>query len=135
VVLKALPDNFEQVAWLTADQKRAMREEMAREERHKPIDSMCGLLSDAHVWLLVAIYFAVMLAVNTLAFWMPSLIHGAGIGSDGRMGAGRRLAGDERAGGRRHGRQRRAADVLATAAGVPRGRRPGRRYRHDQLVR
>jgi MFS family permease len=27
-----------------------------------------------------------MLAVNTLAFWMPSLIHGAGIGSDGQVG-------------------------------------------------
>ncbi|MNE40621.1 putative metabolite transport protein NicT [compost metagenome] len=34
----------------------------------------------------MAVYFAVMLAVNTLAFWMPTLIHGAGIGSDGRVG-------------------------------------------------
>ena len=38
------------------------------------------------LWLLVAVYFAVMLAVNTLAFWMPTLIHGAGIGSDGKVG-------------------------------------------------
>ncbi len=36
--------------------------------------------------MLVAVYFDVMLAVNTLAFWMPSLIHGAGIGSDGQVG-------------------------------------------------
>ncbi len=34
----------------------------------------------------MAVYFAVMLAVNTLAFWMPTLIHGAGIGSDGKVG-------------------------------------------------
>ncbi len=27
-----------------------------------------------------------MLAVNTLAFWMPTLIHGAGVGSDGKVG-------------------------------------------------
>ena len=36
------------------------------------------ILRDPQVWLLVAVYFAVMLAVNTLAFWMPTLIHGAG---------------------------------------------------------
>ena len=34
----------------------------------------------------MAIYFAVMLAVNTIAFWMPSLIHGAGIAQDSRIG-------------------------------------------------
>ncbi|MBS7675643.1 hypothetical protein KIN13_19770, partial [Vibrio cholerae] len=34
----------------------------------------------------VAVYFAVMLAVNTLAFWMPTLIHGAGIGRDSQVG-------------------------------------------------
>ena len=38
------------------------------------------------MWLLVAVYFAVMLAVNTLAFWMPTLIHGAGIGRDSQVG-------------------------------------------------
>ncbi|MDH0301937.1 MULTISPECIES: MFS transporter [unclassified Pseudomonas] len=86
VVLKALPDSFEQVGWLDAEQKRALREEMAGEERRKPISSMRGLLGDRQVWLLVAVYFAVMLAVNTLAFWMPTLIHAAGIGSDGQVG-------------------------------------------------
>ncbi|MCO7518222.1 MULTISPECIES: MFS transporter [unclassified Pseudomonas] len=86
VVLKALPDSFEQVSWLSDAQKHALRTEMAGEERRKPVTSWRGLCSDAHVWLLVAVYFAVMLAVNTLAFWMPSLIHGAGIGSDGQVG-------------------------------------------------
>lgn len=86
VVLKCLPDSFEQVAWLDAGQKRALREEMTGEERHKPISSLRGLFGNAQVWLLVTVYVAVMLAVNTLAFWMPSLIHGAGIGSDGQVG-------------------------------------------------
>ncbi|QXH33608.1 MFS transporter [Pseudomonas muyukensis] len=86
VVLKALPDSFEQVAWLSDAQKHALRTEMAGEERRKPVTSWRGLFRDGHVWLLVAVYFAVMLAVNTLAFWMPSLIHGAGIGSDGQVG-------------------------------------------------
>ncbi|MDR0277733.1 MAG: MFS transporter [Paucimonas sp.] len=86
VVLKCLPDSFDNVSWLSAEQKRDLREQLAQEETRKPINSFGGILSDARVWLLVAVYCAVMLAVNTLAFWMPTLIHGAGIGSDGRVG-------------------------------------------------
>ncbi|MFD2644799.1 MFS transporter [Pseudomonas japonica] len=86
VVLKCLPDSFDSVDWLSAEQKRDLREQLAQEETRKPINSFGGILSDARVWLLVAVYCAVMLAVNTLAFWMPTLIHGAGIGSDGRVG-------------------------------------------------
>jgi len=86
VVLKALPDHFERVSWLSAEQKRELREEMAGEEQRKSITSLGGIVRDGDVWLLVAIYFAVMLAVNTLAFWMPTLIHGAGIGSDSQVG-------------------------------------------------
>ena len=86
VVLKCLPDNFNNVSWLSEEQKRGLREELNQEEQRKSITSFSGLFSDARVWLLVAVYCAVMLAVNTLAFWMPTLIHGAGIGSDGRVG-------------------------------------------------
>lgn len=86
VVLKCLPDSFNSVSWLSDEQKRGLREELSKEEQRKSITSFGGLFSDARVWLLVAVYCAVMLAVNTLAFWMPTLIHGAGIGSDGRVG-------------------------------------------------
>lgn len=86
VVLKCLPDGIDSVSWLSAEQKQDLREQLAQEETRKPINSFGGILSDARVWLLVAVYCAVMLAVNTLAFWMPTLIHGAGIGSDGRVG-------------------------------------------------
>ena len=86
VVLKCLPDNFDSVSWLSDEQKRGLRDELSKEEQRKSITSFGGILSDARVWLLVAVYCAVMLAVNTLAFWMPTLIHGAGIGSDGRVG-------------------------------------------------
>ncbi|MDE1165641.1 MAG: MFS transporter [Pseudomonas sp.] len=86
VVLKALPDSFESVNWLSGEQKQQLREQMASEEQRKSITTFGAILRDAQVWLLVAVYFAVMLAVNTLAFWMPTLIHGAGIGSDGQVG-------------------------------------------------
>ncbi|NNJ16194.1 MFS transporter [Pseudomonas putida CSV86] len=86
VVLKCLPDSFASVDWLSAEQKQSLRDELDKEEQRKSITSFSGILGDARVWLLVAVYCAVMLAVNTLAFWMPTLIHAAGIGSDGRVG-------------------------------------------------
>jgi len=86
VVLKCLPDSFETVEWLAPEQKQHLREQLNREEHRKSITSFSAILSNPQVWLLVAVYFAVMLAVNTLAFWMPTLIHGAGIGSDGKVG-------------------------------------------------
>ncbi|MFJ2692768.1 MFS transporter [Pseudomonas sp. NPDC087336] len=86
VVLKCLPDSFETVRWLTTQQKQQLREQLNREEHRKSITSFSAILQNPQAWLLVAVYFAVMLAVNTLAFWMPTLIHGAGIGSDGKVG-------------------------------------------------
>lgn len=86
VVLKCLPDGFASVSWLSDEQKQGLRDELNKEEQRKSITSFGGILGDARVWLLVAVYCAVMLAVNTLAFWMPTLIHAAGIGSDGRVG-------------------------------------------------
>ncbi|WP_419735777.1 MFS transporter [Pseudomonas sp. COR18] len=86
LVLAVLPEHFESVAWLDDGQKAALREAFGREEQRKVVTSFAGLLANRAIWLLVAIYCAVMLAVNTLAFWMPSLIHGAGIGNDASVG-------------------------------------------------
>ncbi|AVD91041.1 MFS transporter [Pseudomonas sp. SWI36] len=86
VVLAALPEHFERVHWLDDRQKAALRAQFGREEQRKTVTSLGGILSSPAIWLLVAVYCAVMLAVNTLAFWMPSLIHGAGIDSDASVG-------------------------------------------------
>lgn len=86
LVWRVLPERFEQVNWLSDEQKARLGEELHAEEQRKTITSFAGILRDGHVWLLVAVYFAVMLAVNTLAFWMPTLIHGAGIARDSMVG-------------------------------------------------
>jgi len=86
VVLKALPESIEQAGWLSEQQKQQLHEILNREERHKSITSLAGILKDKYVWLLVCIYFAVMLAVNTIAFWMPTLIHHAGVARDSNVG-------------------------------------------------
>ncbi|WP_437882208.1 MFS transporter [Pseudomonas sp. LRF_L74] len=86
LVWRVLPERFDTVGWLSDTQKQRLREEMASEEQRKTITSFSGILRNPQVWLLVAIYFAVMLAVNTLAFWMPTLIHGAGVARDSQVG-------------------------------------------------
>ncbi|NWA28638.1 MFS transporter [Pseudomonas gingeri] len=86
VVLRWLPESFETVNWLSGSQKQHLRDQFGQEEQRKPQHSYAGILKDPRFWLLVAVYCAVMLAVNTLAFWMPTLIHAAGIGSDGKVG-------------------------------------------------
>ncbi|MEG0243951.1 MAG: MFS transporter [Pseudomonas sp.] len=86
VILARLDDRIEDARWLSDEQKHALRQTLAGEEARKQISSWRGIFTNGQVWLLVAIYFAVMLAVNTLAFWMPALIHGSGIAHDSQVG-------------------------------------------------
>lgn len=82
VVLAVLPEHFERVSWLDEQQKATLRAQFGEEEQRKPVTSFGAIFASRALWLLVAVYCAVMLAVNTLAFWMPSLIHSAGVASD-----------------------------------------------------
>ncbi|MGC5703282.1 MFS transporter [Pseudomonas sp. NFXW11] len=86
LVLKALPDSIERAHWLSATQKVQLLQALQQEEQRKSITRVGDILQDRHVWLLVGVYFAVMLAVNTIAFWMPTLIHHAGIARDSQVG-------------------------------------------------
>ena len=86
VVLAVLPEHFERVSWLSDQQKATLRTQFGEEEQRKSVTSFSGIFASRALWLLVAVYCAVMLAVNTLAFWMPSLIHGTGIASDATVG-------------------------------------------------
>ena len=86
VVLAFLPEHFERVSWLDEQQKATLRAQFGEEEQRKPVTSFGAIFASRALWLLVAVYCAVMLAVNTLAFWMPSLIHSAGVASDASVG-------------------------------------------------
>ncbi|MFP3368281.1 MULTISPECIES: MFS transporter [unclassified Pseudomonas] len=86
VVLAVLPEHFERVSWLNEQQKATLRAQFGEEEQRKSVTSFGAIFASRALWLLVAVYCAVMLAVNTLAFWMPSLIHSAGVASDASVG-------------------------------------------------
>ncbi|MDZ5431366.1 MFS transporter [Pseudomonas fluorescens] len=86
VVLRCLPDSFEHVKWLTDAEKNLMRLAVEREEKSKQITSFTAILRNGYVWMLVAIYSAVMLGMGIIAFWMPTLIATSGIQHDSTIG-------------------------------------------------
>lgn len=88
LVLRYLPDDIASANWLSAEEKQQIQRELAQEERSKPsaTSDLRGRLADLQLWLLGGIFFAVMVAINTLAFWAPALIHGAGVGNDADVG-------------------------------------------------
>lgn len=87
IILIKLPDNFHVVPWLTNDEKNYLADELNAEGAAKqPISSFRSVLVNGNIWIMVAIYFAAMLAVNTINYWMPTIIHGAGVGRDSLVG-------------------------------------------------
>jgi len=86
LVLKLLPDGFEHVQWLDDAQKNLIRSELSAEDSSKSVTSVAGIVRNPYLWLLVFVYFAVMLSVNTIAFWMPTLIQVAGVTRDSDIG-------------------------------------------------
>ncbi len=90
LVLKYLPDRVETVTWLNPSEKEALLKELNIEEQEKSSKStstsFSGIFFNKYIWILVVLYFAVRLSVNTMAYWTPTFIHGAGITSNTTIG-------------------------------------------------
>lgn len=86
VVLAALPDHISQAKWLDSHEKRYVIASLAEKEETKKSTSNVNILFNKYIWMLVAIYFCVRLAVNTASFWMPTFIHSSGIKNDAMVG-------------------------------------------------
>lgn len=86
VIFKLLPDSFEDVQWLDDAQKSQLRAALSGEDSSKSVTSVAGIVRNPYLWRLLFVYFAVMLSVNTIAFWMPTLIQVAGVARDSDIG-------------------------------------------------
>ena len=88
LVLKYLPDTISGATFLTEQEKKLLTDELNSEEQAKTesVTSFAGIFFNKYVWILVVVYFAVRLSVNTLSYWMPTFIHGAGISSNTAVG-------------------------------------------------
>lgn len=90
LVMKYLPDTIDSANWLSAEEKQSLKDELNAEEQKKvkgdSVTSFAGIFLNKYVWILVVIYFAVRLSVNTLSYWMPTFIHGTGVSSNTMIG-------------------------------------------------
>lgn len=86
VVLAFLPNTPGDVSWLSAGEKRQLLGELKWENANKSTVSFLKFLVDVRLVLLFGIYFAVMLVINTLNFWTPSIIKDSGVTHETTVG-------------------------------------------------
>ena len=78
-----LNDGISQAKWLSADEKRAMQDALAADEKQRQSTSTVGqsfgdVLRNGNVWMLGVIYFCIQMGVYAINFWLPSIIKSLG---------------------------------------------------------
>ncbi|MGO4394566.1 MFS transporter [Variovorax sp. M-6] len=78
VTLWYLDDSIADAKWLSPAEKRLLQQRVQSDQKHAVAHKIIDALKSPLVWLLAVINFA-FLAGITLAFWMPSMLRGAGV--------------------------------------------------------
>jgi D-galactonate transporter len=78
-----LNDGISQAKWLNADEKRAMEDALAADEKQRQSTSTVGqsfgdVIRNGNVWMLGVIYFCIQMGVYAINFWLPSIIKSLG---------------------------------------------------------
>jgi ACS family tartrate transporter-like MFS transporter len=83
-----LPDRPADAAWLTADQARELEDQLHAEREQHSTGHKVHLrdVLDGRLVLLGAIYFALMMGLYGLAFWVPSIVKGLTSASNAMVG-------------------------------------------------
>ncbi|VVE12902.1 MFS transporter [Pandoraea cepalis] len=79
VVLCVLKDRIEDASWLQEDEKRFVRSQLSLEDGEKVHIPLRRVFGNKHVWHLSALLFTIVMAMNGVFFWMPTLITESGI--------------------------------------------------------
>jgi ACS family tartrate transporter-like MFS transporter len=89
-VLFVLEDSPEKVAWMTEEEKRWLKEELARDqarygasEHHRLLDAF----QLPAVWLLAGVYVVIQIGVYIVNLWMPLILSGLAKGGASGVGA------------------------------------------------
>ena len=79
LVFRFLPDRPGEVDWLTAAEKRQVQADLDEDAGARTEHlSIRQFLADRRLWLLSAIYFAVVMGQYAITFWLPTIIRNAG---------------------------------------------------------
>lgn len=79
-VLSYLKDRVEDATWLDDEEKQLIQRELAEDNQQKTEHaSVRAFVSDRRLWLLAAIYFAVVMGQYAITFWLPTLVRNSGV--------------------------------------------------------
>ncbi len=91
LVLRLLPEQPSDAAWLTPGERRALAARLAEESAElagsSGVQTVAGALGSPRVWLLAAVYFTIPVALYAMGFWMPQIIRTASGAGDFTVGA------------------------------------------------
>lgn len=82
-----LTDKPEQASWLSSEQKRLVREDLARDNATLQREhSIKAALRDPRMWLMIAIYFCIIAANSALTFFGPTVVKEVGFTNPASVG-------------------------------------------------
>jgi D-galactonate transporter len=74
-----LEDRVKNAQWLTAQERDLIARDIAAEEARKADGGLGMVLTDAQVWLLAFVYFAMVSGLYGVTFWLPTIIKELGM--------------------------------------------------------
>jgi MFS transporter, ACS family, tartrate transporter len=84
---KYLPEAPENAQWLDSGERKVLKEQLELErEGRRPGHTLGAALTNANVWLLALLYFAIVFGHYGIALWLPQILKGFGDMSDMRVG-------------------------------------------------
>ncbi|MFL9927506.1 MFS transporter [Herbaspirillum lusitanum] len=86
IALFYLDDSIDHARWLSADEKKTLKTELAKDDKLKVDIPLVKLLLHPRIWHFTLIFFALNLANYGLSFWMPSIIRSLGVADTFQIG-------------------------------------------------
>jgi MFS family permease len=78
VVFIWLPRDIASSRWLSLEEKSCLTASLKKENVHK-VESVAAAVRDGRVWMLILIILAMNTGFYGLSFWLPTIIHRAGV--------------------------------------------------------
>jgi MFS family permease len=84
LALAFVPNRPADAAWLTADEKRQLANEIGTASAHS--HSFLAVARDARVYLLALAYFCIIAAIYAISFWLPTIVKAQGVTDTVQLG-------------------------------------------------
>ena len=79
LVFFVLDDRINKAKWLTDEERQLLERNIAAEDATKHDMPVMTVLSNGRVWLMSAIYFAFVMGLYGVSFWLPTIIKATGV--------------------------------------------------------